>query len=99
MKTSNTAICNLFLVLTLFTSHAAMADEPVATATAAKTTTTSVETPEETRKATETDMPYLTDLRLQLTEDLTQQLTTAIRSQVQATLIELAAAVKQVVSN
>lgn len=97
MKTSNTAICNLFLVLTLFTSNAAMADEPVTTTAAAKTTTASVETPEETRKATDTT--YLTDLRLQLTEDFTQQLSTAVRSQVQSTLIELAAAVKQVVSN
>lgn len=95
MKTVNTTICNLFLVMTLFSSNAVMADEPAANTVAADTV--GVETPAETSKAT--DMTYLTQLRLQLTEDFTKQLNTTIRNQVQSTLNELAAAVKQVVSN
>lgn len=91
MKTIHTMICKLLVLATLFAGNAAQADDAVADENSR--IETSVES------TIQQDTAYLTIIRRQLTEDMQQQLTVSIRTQVQFALTELAAAVKQVVSN
>lgn len=91
MRSKNTIFCQLLLLTSLITSNVATANEP-SVDESDKVVVLQENTPQQ-------DKALLAELRQQLSEDLSQQLSSSIRNQVRLTLVELATAVKQVVSN
>lgn len=91
MRSKNTIFCQLLLLTSLITANVATANEPSVDENT-KVVTLQENTPQQ-------DKALLAELHQQLSEDLSQQLSSNIRNQVRLTLVELATAVKQVVSN